>query len=727
MTLLAGLFDTFAASLRGSAAAIVLDQDSQVLDGLGDSWELTSCATFDELLALAESSDADIVGVVAIRSGASGVRAHGDGTALLELVEALARRHQSDRHIVVLLPGRVLGSPKYRRSRERLNGLAYPRTVVEGPLSRIVGSQSTWQESLGALVVFGTGQLACPPTRFFQLDPEDVDDLAQCKQLARLLGQAHGHTTCGWVYEEVLDVATSIASAPYRPELERLRSDLAEMGDVVRLAEVCTLVPPVSGVEEEAGILERSVPVLQAREIDSRGRIRPLVSRVFAAPAEMSRLRAGDLCVRRAVGDGDERLAIAEIDRTWLPLCADSGIAALRLSGDVEEALRPFLVDFLRSVRALEMIRPHTGRFELTDESLMRLDVPLPGRALRTALSDLWRNEKVLGDWIREVRAIRRSIVDSVSEPTAAVIPRVLRDARRVSQKTDAAKAMDDLPTRLRQRLPYPLATGWRAIWTGEETETTYRRTLEFAELTVAYLAVMALACAQKSGAKLAATADLAQRVVKYGHAFAWGDWLALMDEVSGVKYGKAVGDAYPVPELLTSLPPDSDARVAVARLVELRNALAHNKGPHGAELAGALEAARGDVQVLLAAAEFLTEYPLRLVIETQWDGFESRAIYTYRDLIGDHLLVPKGSAATSQAGLESHSLYAVVPGGDLLLLRPLLLRETCPECGVDDLFLIDLPRPDGPSVFRALDHGHTLEADRLQAGFRSIGLLPPL
>ena len=75
------------------------------------------------------------------------------------------------------------------------------------------------------------------------------------------------------------------------------------------------------------------------------------------------------------------------------------------------------------------------------------------------------------------------------------------------------------------------------------------------------------------------------------------------------------------------------------------------------------------DLELFLEGIEFITEYP-RLIERAKRDTIRKRTAYQYRELIGDHPLVPIQTAKTSQAELEEkplrlqteveHSIYFV-------------------------------------------------------------------
>ncbi|MGB3201259.1 MAG: hypothetical protein WBA99_10170, partial [Nodosilinea sp.] len=98
---------------------------------------------------------------------------------------------------------------------------------------------------------------------------------------------------------------------------------------------------------------------------------------------------------------------------------------------------------------------------------------------------------------------------------------------------------------------------------------------------------------------------------------------------------------------------------------------------------------------------------------------------YSYRDLMGDHPLVPIKTAQTTEPELEAGSLYLVDRDGKLYLLRPLLSRRQCPECGTWATFYIDAYKKNSDTVnLKSMEHGHIAPDPSVAPIFRDWGVL---
>ena len=120
-----------------------------------------------------------------------------------------------------------------------------------------------------------------------------------------------------------------------------------------------------------------------------------------------------------------------------------------------------------------------------------------------------------------------------------------------------------------------------------------------------------------------------------------------------------------------------------------------------------------------------MTEYPLRYIETTRRDSITRQTFYTYRELRGDHPFVPLAEDVCSDNELEAGSLYLVDRQKKLFLLRPLMLRKECPECGRWSTFYLDTfnSKTDTP-MMKSMEHGHTSAEHDLSSAFRFLGLI---
>jgi hypothetical protein len=150
-----------------------------------------------------------------------------------------------------------------------------------------------------------------------------------------------------------------------------------------------------------------------------------------------------------------------------------------------------------------------------------------------------------------------------------------------------------------------------------------------------------------------------------------------------------------------------------------------HGRGPAVAEVPAAFSDSKADLEILFEGADFLADYPLRLVERVRWREVDESVHYDFRDLRGDHPLVPVERTNASTHRLEEGSLYFVARGGTLHRVTPVLVRANCPHCGNASTFSLDrYRRADDTPILKALEHRHTVERPDLAEELRGVGLL---
>jgi hypothetical protein len=132
-------------------------------------------------------------------------------------------------------------------------------------------------------------------------------------------------------------------------------------------------------------------------------------------------------------------------------------------------------------------------------------------------------------------------------------------------------------------------------------------------------------------------------------------------------------------------------------------------------------------LRILLQSVEFLSEYSLRYIEETRRDAIGGVTHYSYRELMGDHPIVPLQEGETKDKEVETGSLYLVDRNGTLHLMRPLLVRRVCPTCGRWATFHLDsYDAKHDICVLRGMEHTHTIKDQAIAYAFRHVGLLLP-
>lgn len=242
------------------------------------------------------------------------------------------------------------------------------------------------------------------------------------------------------------------------------------------------------------------------------------------------------------------------------------------------------------------------------------------------------------------------------------------------------------------------------------------------AEILLCYAANLGLAVARGTGIHLGAISMIRARLLAGKGGLGFGDWTTVLQEIRDGRASRRAPDVNPVAELRSLLAhPDTDA--ARERLYKRRNDEAHLRRADSLELAGAVDSSLNDLKTLLQAASFLSDLPLIQVTAVYWDSFRKLAIVNYRELMGDHPVVPTRSMAYAAPDLEVGSMYIIDGRRKLHLLRPFLIGRVCLKCRNWSTFHVD-GVADGKVTFKSLEHGHPLEDASLEDSLQHVGLL---
>ena len=103
---------------------------------------------------------------------------------------------------------------------------------------------------------------------------------------------------------------------------------------------------------------------------------------------------------------------------------------------------------------------------------------------------------------------------------------------------------------------------------------------------------------------------------------------------------------------------PDADA--AMQQLKARRDDESHLRVAGSLELPGAAESALMDLTTLYHAASFLADLPLIHVTAFHWDTFQRLGTVSYRELTGDHPVVPTRTIIHGDPEIEVGSLYVI-------------------------------------------------------------------
>jgi hypothetical protein len=188
------------------------------------------------------------------------------------------------------------------------------------------------------------------------------------------------------------------------------------------------------------------------------------------------------------------------------------------------------------------------------------------------------------------------------------------------------------------------------------------------------------------------------------------GVWVELLRQAAPIQVSEAL-DTSPFPELRVLLSEDqerTDWWLALQSLLDRRNDLAHRRGPQSdAQFKDALGEAESDLNLVFSRLAFLTRYRLTLVTECAFDELSSSRIVRFKELAGDHSVVPVQERSFNRE--LGRGLYFADARGDLTLCSPWLEFAECPQCGNWEVTLPEYSSkdPGGGTCYKSLRNGH--------------------
>ncbi|AEI12057.1 hypothetical protein Celgi_1544 [Cellulomonas gilvus ATCC 13127] len=533
-----------------------------------------------------------------------------------------------------------------------------------------------------------------------------------------LLRRAGGQTEHGYVLRVQPDASAGWGFDQNHPRHARSARDLESFGQATALGEVAELVLPRYR-RGKGNCPNEECRVIEARGIGRDGSIDlDRCSTVKADPLADYSLRVGDVLVVELRRPAD-RLRVAVVRPEHLPASAGPNLIVVRPNADIDEHTRQFLVEYLRSRRAADLLDGLGGAgLHVNVARLGQLPVPIWDADLREAFAVADGARIQFSRWVDGSTALLREMFELPSASEAR--EHLMANGRILRQRLAAAEQIETLAFIVRTQYPHPVAYRWRAVEAEVsvgDPDRSIGAIRECFEVVECVIASFVLASAHSRGIELGAVAQLKRSFNSGVSGPSLGDWMQLVDESSSRAF-RSLDD----PLLHAILRYARDAATERRALKQLRDDWAHLRREPYRQRVEMSESALESLSRVLKSADFLTDYKLVHIVDTRWDSFSGVGRVVHRVLAGDHSVVPQSSITSSQLGIEVDSLYALGPFGDLLLLRPFLSGGRCGSCQAWHTFHPDRLTTDH-GVLRSLEEGHTAVDPGLKRSLAYVGL----
>ena len=474
---------------------------------------------------------------------------------------------------------------------------------------------------------------------------------------------------------------------------------------------------------EKTSESNNDVPLIEGRDIRPDGSLIYKNTRLRVDVPPNMQLKDGDICISSFISKGNT-ISFAIVEKYMLPLAASRNVIILSPKKNIKEDKLALLHSYLKSKVASEWLKTESSTIEIYIHSLRKLPIPIPDESLNTAVDSLRETISFYTKWKKEAEESLSSLFDYESAKDARMY--ILSAGQKLRQRVKLAQLADDLNYRIRTRFPYPIAYRWRTIETSKPNLEGYQQVLECAEITFAYLALTSMAVVSKKNFNIGYLETLRQKISERGHGVSMGDWIAIVREINNSRTFRDLQEQIPFYESFNFLRENAEANSAIQDLSDLRNNFSHGRGPKGKEnIEKEYSRALDLLKVLLENIEFVSEYPLRYIEETERDSIKGITYYKARDIMGDHPLTPILNHESDIKELEANSLYLVDRSHNLHLLRPFFFRIQCPKCGLWTIYYFDkFDKETRESHLRGMDHSTVVADERFTELFEMFGFI---
>lgn len=626
--------------------------------------------------------------------------------------------------LVALVPGSSLPRRLPRLTAE----IGVARSVVVGQ-PELGGIHAAF---VAAAVEFGPFGHGPEVTRFFTI-PHRLGagaDAEVRKDFVRLMKQEGGTTKYGFIYRGPSLVGKSLLAAEYDPRIKARIEDLTGFGGEAVVTDVFDVLRPTPGKRTRQTQSQVSSAlhgrVLRGRDITLAGEVVPAELDDDAVPRPADGdvpLRVGDFLMRDLIRPVASTQGLpAMVRESDLPAAAATSLVVLRPKNPLSREEAEFYRSYLGSRRCLETMRI-SGMRRSTHFS--QAPLPRPDGDLLDALEQIGAARRTLSTWTEEAMGLS---TEAFEAPAAETREQLIEKGRLLRLRVEAAEQIGTLEHRIANFYPYPIAHKWRVVRVAEgasDDRRTYEAILDCFEATLSFTAAIALAFARRHDLPVAAMEEIRRKLGSPGRGgTSLGDWVRILKEVSSGRAFRQVDPGSALAIVRQSLPEGSAAARAQERLSSRRNDESHQRRVDDLDLPANKAQARADLEVVLEHLAFLADLPVMQIDSAKWDSINHKSSVIASVLRGDQPVAATTQFDYAASGIEAGSLYVKdIITGELVLLRPFLVRQECPRCRAWSTFHPDRRSPEG-LLLKAVDHPHTINGSALEGVLSAVGYI---
>lgn len=414
-------------------------------------------------------------------------------------------------------------------------------------------------------------------------------------------------------------------------------------------------------------------------------------------------LRSGDVLLPRIVSS----TASAIVFNESFPAVAGTSVLVFRpKDGSDPIALAEFLNSRVGH-QLLQSISPGTSVPQLSIAAVRELPVPNLDIDLAGPIAEV---EQVCAQLQNALDRILTARCDLFGFESASDLHGRVRDLRvQTSLLNDSLRLAGSLDFQIAQFFPFPLAFGFRLLASYVDPRKRIQEQFRFAETLLAFLGSLSIALLSDEDRR---TLSSHLRECWQG-GISHGAWQGILGRSSKALAGY---QEHPLAESICALnagKQKSGFGKAVSSLVNARNDWHHGRGPSTDDAIVTLsEELQQTISECMKALRFLTQYPIRQVVNIDGERRSTRVLLHCLRIVGEHQgfrqeMVPWHSP------MARGDLYLELSDRSWVNLFPYMQVLSCALCKTEEMYFIDR-WDNGSVVMKSFERGHTSERRQL-------------
>lgn len=524
----------------------------------------------------------------------------------------------------------------------------------------------------------------------------DLVDVDTWSWSANLISTLQGKSN--QVSVEPFDLNKAWTITDYHLSIEKLSERLSVIGEVVKLSEVCRIIP---GLKHSRIETPKGTPFLRGRDVSREPQSIAELTK-FRGDADENapaRIRAGDILLQRIGSNPSSMVAGPGLQGS----IASDTIFILRQRD--ERMSSTALCEFLRSGPGQEMLASTLRSATvptLSIASLGSLLIPLASLEISQALEELSKTAELLKVQTEKIGAFRSEIFQADSKDLLSTSIQSMR--RTINAIKESVASADTVSFQIRNFYPYFLSFTYRSLASVDSPSERFAGQLRLSENIIVFVACVELAICEPADRKA-----IGKNLLLWG-GISPGHWQRVIMDGARVLEGYESRLAKSLASLLRGKTQTTFAR-NINDLIELKNDFKHDRGPKtDAEYQEYLPRTQTLLDDCMEKLAFFIEHPIRLVSTVDRVRGSNLVRLEVSRCTGDHPAWPQERIEYTEA-LTRGDLFIELATQSLASLYPFITVQICPTCKARESYFLDKWDDDRKTaLLKSFERGHPIK-----------------